>query len=92
MKAPIEKGNLVISKKGRDKGRLFVVLYTLDAEYVFVCDGDLRKVGHPKKKKRIHLAPTAYACPELPELYEQGRLLDSDVRRALAPYQTAATD
>ena len=69
MKAPIEKGNLVISKKGRDKGRLFVVLYTLDAEYVFVCDGGLRKVGHPKKKKRIHLAPTAYACPELPELY-----------------------
>ncbi len=92
MKAPIEKGNLVISKKGRDKGRLFVVLYTLDAEYVFVCDGGLRKVGHPKKKKRIHLAPTAYACPELPELYENGRLLDSDVRKALAPYQTAAAD
>ena len=69
-----------------------MVLYTLDAEYVFVCDGGLRKVGHPKKKKRIHLAPTAYACPELAELYEQGRLLDSDVRKALAPYQTAATD
>ena len=92
MKAPIEKGNLVISKKGRDKGRLFVVLYTLDAEYVLLCDGSLRKVSHPKKKKRMHLAPTAYACPELPELYEQGRLLDSDVRTALAPYQTAATD
>lgn len=69
-----------------------MVLYTLDAEYVFVCDGGLRKVGHPKKKKRIHLAPTAYACPELPELYENGRLLDSDVRKALAPYQTAAAD
>ena len=92
MKAPIEKGNLVISKKGRDKGRLFVVLYTLDAEYVFVCDGDLRKVARPKKKKRLHLAPTAYACPELPELYESGRLLDNDVRKALAPYQTAAAD
>ena len=92
MKAPIEKGNLVISKKGRDKGRLFVVLYSVDADYVFVCDGDLRKVGHPKKKKRLHLSPTAYACPELPELYENGRLLDSDVRKALAPYQTAAAN
>ncbi len=69
-----------------------MVLYTLDAEYVFVCDGSLRKVCRPKKKKRLHLTPTAYACPELPELYEKGRLLDSDVRKALAPYQTAAAD
>ena len=83
MKAPIEKGNLVISKKGRDKGRLFVVLYTLDADYVFLCDGDLRKVERPKKKKRLHLAPTAYACPELIPLYESGRLTDSDVRKAI---------
>ena len=92
MKAPIEKGNFVISKKGRDKGRLFVVLYTLDAEYVFVCDGDLRKVGHPKKKKRMHLSPTAHEAPELVTLYESGRLKDSDVRAALAPYQTGLTN
>ena len=69
-----------------------MVLYSLDADYVFLCDGDLRKVGHPKKKKRLHLAPTAYACPELTALYESGRLLDSDVREALAPYQTDAAD
>ena len=92
MKAPIEKGNLVISKKGRDKGRLFVVLYSLDADYVFVCDGDLRKVGHPQKKKRLHLAPTAFACPELLPLYEAGRLKDSDVRTALEAYKFPSAD
>ena len=69
-----------------------MVLYTLDADYVFVCDGDLRKVDHPKKKKRLHLAPTAFTCPQLPVLYESGRLKDSDVRTALAPYQTGPTD
>ena len=90
MKAPIEKGNLVISKKGRDKGRLFVVLYSLDADYVFLCDGDLRKVSKPKKKKRLHVSPTAYACPQVIALYEAGRLKDSDVRAALDTYRQAS--
>ena len=83
MNHPIEKGNLVISKKGRDKGRLFVVLYSLDADYVLICDGDLRKVARPKKKKRLHLMSCALACPELVALYDKGRLKDSDVRAAL---------
>lgn len=83
MKAPIAKGNLVISKKGRDKGKLFVVLYMVGADFAFLCDGDLRKVSRPKKKKCLHLASTAYAAPEVAALYEAGRLKDSDVRAAL---------
>ena len=69
-----------------------MVLYTLDAEYVLLCEGSLHKVSHPKKKKRMHLAPTAFACPELAELYEQGRLLDSDVRTALEAYKFPSAD
>ena len=85
MKAPIEKGNVVISKKGRDKGRWFVVLYTLDADFVMLADGDTRKLDHMKKKKRLHLSSTPHFFPELVALYEQGRLKDSDLRKALAP-------
>ena len=90
MKAPMEKGNVVISKKGRDKGRLFVILYSLDADYVFLCDGELRKVAHPKKKKRLHLTPTVYECQELTGLYDAGRLKDSDVRAALDTVRQAS--
>ena len=83
MKAEIIRGSVVLSKKGRDKGRLFVVLYMLDADFVMICDGDLRKTDHPKKKKRLHLSSLPYTLPELTALADEGRLKDSDVRKAL---------
>ncbi len=85
MKPPILPGYAVFSKKGRDKGRYFVVLYTVDADFVVIADGDTRKIDHPKKKRRRHLAACPMEFPELQALYAQGRLKDSDVRKALYP-------
>ena len=83
MKAEIVRGSVVLSKKGRDKGRLFVVLYILGADYTLICDGDLRKVEHPKKKKRLHLSSLPVTLPALTSLADEGRLKNSDVRTAL---------
>ena len=83
MKAEIFRGSVVLSKKGRDKGRVFVVLYSLDADYVMICDGDLRKLDHLKKKKRLHLSPLPVTLPQLTALADEGLLKDSDVRKAL---------
>ena len=83
MKAEIFRGSVVLSKKGRDKGRLFVVLYMLDADFAMICDGDLRKLDHPKKKKRLHLSSLPVTLPEITALADQGQLKDSDVRKAL---------
>lgn len=56
MKAiPMEVGRLVRSLAGRDAGRLFVVTQVLDAEFVLVCDGGLRTLARPKKKRVKHL-------------------------------------
>ena len=44
-------GNIVLSKAGRDKGNYFVVLKTVDENFVYIADGDLRKVDNPKLKK-----------------------------------------
>lgn len=85
MKPPVLPGYVVFSKKGRDKGRYFVVLYDLDADFVMIGDGDTRKLDHLKKKRRKHLAACPVECPELPELFRQGRLQDSDIRKALYP-------
>ncbi len=84
MKAEIQRGSVVLSKKGRDKGRLFVVLYALDADYVMICDGDLRKTDHLKKKKRLHVSALPYTLPALTALADKGQLKDSDVRTALS--------
>ena len=85
MKPPILPGYAVFSKKGRDKGRYFVVLYTVDADFVMISDGDTRKLDHLKKKRRKHLAACPCEFPELVEKFSAGNLLDSDIRRALYP-------
>ena len=92
MKPIIEPGRVVFSKKGRDKGRYFVVLYTLDAEFVMMSDGETRKIAHLKKKRRKHLAACPYEAPELVALYEKNQLKDSDIRHVLYPIKTVGAE
>ena len=80
------EGNVVFSKKGRDKGHMFVVLLSLDNDFVLVCDGDCRKVENPKRKRRKHLSATPYQAPEIISLYAMNRLKNSDVRKALKAF------
>ena len=82
----IFEGNVVFSKKGRDKGHMFVVLYTLDDDFVMVCDGDCRKVEKPKRKRRKHLSATPHQAPEIISLYAMNRLKNADVRKALKSF------
>ncbi len=44
-------GQVVKSRAGRDKGRVFLVLEILDDKHVLVVDGDLRRLEKPKKKR-----------------------------------------
>jgi len=53
----MEVGQVVFSKCGRDKGRAFMVL-SVEGEYVFLADGQLRPLSKPKKKKVKHIQPT----------------------------------
>ncbi len=85
MKPEILPGRVVFSKKGRDKGRYFVVLYSVDADFVMMADGDTRKMDHLKKKRRKHLAACPYEDFQLIEKYQQGMLKDSDIRSLLFP-------
>lgn len=87
MNAEIRAGNVVFSKKGRDKGYPFVVLYVVDAEYVLICDGKMRKLEKPKRKKIKHLRATPHEAPEILSLYAVNRLKDADLRKALKPFR-----
>ena len=71
----IERGSLVYSIKGRDKGNLFLVLKR-DGDFVYLADGDLRKVENPKKKKLKHVNKTN-------TLLEIGEVSNSDIRKLL---------
>ena len=52
-----EKGNVVISKAGRDKGYFMAVLDEIDG-YVIVADGKERPLDRPKRKNPKHLQKT----------------------------------
>ena len=49
-----EAGMLARSLAGHDKGHVYVILDADDA-YVYLADGAVRTVKHPKRKKRKHV-------------------------------------
>ncbi|MBQ7986758.1 MAG: KOW domain-containing RNA-binding protein [Clostridia bacterium] len=73
----IERGSLVYSIAGRDKGNLFLVLKR-DGDFVYLADGDMRKLENPKKKKIKHTNKTN----TLLEL-DFDNISNSDIRKIL---------
>ena len=83
----MEIGQVVFSKCGRDKGRAFVVL-SVEGEYVFLADGQLRPLNKPKKKKVRHIQPTrSFVGIEA----NPGGLTDADIRKCLLPFRRGQT-
>jgi len=76
-------GRVAVSKAGRDKGRLFIILECADGDRVLIADGRLRKVEKPKRKKLMHLRLKPLVFEHVARLYAEGRLKNSDVRKAL---------
>jgi ribosomal protein L14E/L6E/L27E len=74
----IVKGSIVKAKAGRDKGGFFVVL-GVDGTLALIADGKRRRVERPKRKKLIHLMPTATVYNGLLETNPQ-------VKRALRDF------
>ena len=61
-------GKVVNSKAGRDMHRKFIVVGIVNSEYVYIADGDLRKIEKPKKKKVRHLDFTGIVAQEVKDL------------------------
>jgi len=79
----MKPGQIVISKQGRDKGYAMVIL-TMDREYVYLADGNRRRLEKPKKKKIKHIQITNTIVDLNPPC---GRALqDADIRKFLANF------
>ena len=85
MKEPLsfEKGRVVISTQGRDRGRAFLVLENLGQDMVTVADGIVHPLERPKKKKIRHLHAKPIMVNWNTIRPEGGRVQNSDIRRAL---------
>ncbi len=90
---PPELGTVVLSRAGRDAGRYFVVVGLVDTQYVLIADGELRKLGSPKKKKLKHLDTKPTKLPVVREKQDKGiALLDAELRKGLEALGYTAND
>ncbi len=79
---PIERGTVVLSLAGRDKGRLAAVSSVSDTA-VLVADGKVRPLENPKYKNRKHISVTEY------RLTSADMATNKSLRRALMALGTA---
>ncbi len=80
----LDIGQIVISTAGRDKGCKFVVLCIIDEQYVYISDGDTRKVEKPKKKKIKHLKKLNQVAEDIKDKLESDKKLNnSEIRKLL---------
>lgn len=73
----ISLGQIVSSRAGRDKDRLFMVIDIIDDQYVLIADGDLRKIEKPKKKKVKHLLKHNMINDSIKEKLEKSEKIDN---------------
>lgn len=83
----ISIGQVVKSKAGRDKGRIFLVYNVINSQNVLIVDGDLRKLDNPKQKKIKHLIIYNTILPELEEKLEgKIKINNAYIRKLLEPF------
>ena len=85
MKEPFsfERGRVVESIQGRDRGKPFLVLEQCGKDLVMIADGMNHKLSNPKKKKMKHLRAKPVLINWETIRPEGGKVQDSDLRRAL---------
>ena len=87
MEDALQPGQIVRSKAGRDKNRFFVIVMIRDEDYVYISDGDLRKIEKPKLKKIKHLAKTNYIAEEITENLDKNTgVSNASIRDALKQF------
>ena len=84
--------DIVLSLSGRDKDKIMLVIDE-DDEILYLANGKERKAEKPKRKKRKNTAFMAN-CDEWTKqrLFVNGRLTNSEIRKALANFKQDAPD
>jgi large subunit ribosomal protein L14e len=77
-------GQIVYSKAGRDSGKALVISGILNEFYVFVADGNIRRIEKPKKKKIKHLKLTDEIIEQIADKLKNSiRVNNAELRKAM---------
>ena len=82
-------GQFVTSKAGHDKGTLYVVS-NLEEEFVYLCDGRLKLLASPKKKRIKHVQPINEVVDAALQrrLIDGEKVYDEEVKYAIKQYKS----
>ena len=87
-----ELGQVVFSKRGRDRGTAYIVVGTFVESgklYAYLADGNRRTAQKPKKKKSVHIQPMNMVIPLVNDYHESSGdagALNAYLRKALKKY------
>lgn len=80
-------GEIVYSKAGRDSGEAFIIIGIQDDHYIFLADGDIRRIEKAKKKKRKHVIETGFVDQALKKRLLEGNIVsNADIRKGISSY------
>jgi large subunit ribosomal protein L14e len=80
-------GRIVKILRGRDEGKLAIIIGSIDDKFVWIADGDKRKFDQPKRKNILHLQITSEVSNEVIEsIRETGRVTNGKIRFALGRF------
>lgn len=74
------KGRRVVSTKGRDLGKAYVIIQVVDAYFLRLSDGDKYPVAAPKRKNKKHVA---LAEDFIPTEWLQGKQANDRIKEYL---------
>lgn len=82
-------GEFARSLSGHDKDKIYVIL-SENGEYVYLCDGNIRKIASPKKKSRKHIQVIHQETDtELQQkLLRQEVVYDHEIKYAIKQYMS----
>jgi ribosomal protein L14E/L6E/L27E len=83
-------GDLVISQKGRDEKRIFLVVEKCPEEFVLLADGVIRKIEKPKRKKIKHIKYYDIANERIMlKLAEGKKITNAELKKMIKSVQDA---
>lgn len=82
-------GSIAVSTAGRDRHRCFMITGICDEQsgMVYICDGKLRRLESPKRKKLRHIKIIELGNSKLREMLESGTLTNRTLFGYLSEYE-----
>ena len=82
-------GRLAISSSGKDKGYIYLI-YSTSVNYVYLVDGNARRIKNPKKKNIKHIQILNTKSDTISKkIIENVKVFDSEIFSFIKNYKTA---